>query len=62
MEKIEENEGITGVKTALIPGSLFTSTAIPTSYATFSTDCEKPLARAALHLGFIIEFSPYQQA
>lgn len=62
MENHRENLGKTEKKTALIPGSLSAASLIPTSYATFSTDCENARPHHTLHLGFMIEFSPYQQA
>lgn len=62
MEKIGDKAGVTGGKTGLIPGLIFATGTIPTSYATFSTGCPFRTGRSALHLGFIIELSRYPQA
>lgn len=62
MEKLTGTMGTGEGTTELIPVSNFGPSAIPTSYATFSTGCSETERRDALHLGFIIEFSTYQQA
>jgi hypothetical protein len=62
MKNTGENMRKTGWISSFIPGLVSSPSAIPTSYARFSTDCEKWLSRLALHLGFIIDFSTYQQA
>lgn len=62
MKKIEGKLGINEDKMKLIPGVFFDSSAIPTSYGTFSTGYSNFRTRPVLYVGSKIEFSTYQQA
>jgi hypothetical protein len=54
--------GVAGANNGAVPTSDLFLTSIPTYKPSFSTLCPFRAERTTLHLGFIFDFSTYQQA